>query len=211
MALTYLKDPAAIYRKSFAAILEEADLSGLNADQAAIATRVIHACGATDIVEDLVFGGDVAACARNAVASRKPVFTDVEMVRAAVQSPKLPRNIDVRCALNDPETAPRAAQLGTTRAAAGVHAWLQGLDGAIVIIGNAPTALFAMLELIDGGVPAPAALFAFPVGFVGAAESKAELIQNTRGLNFVTLRGRRGGSAMAAAAFNAVLLGARDR
>ncbi|MEO0809140.1 MAG: precorrin-8X methylmutase [Pseudomonadota bacterium] len=211
MASAYLKDPADIYRKSFAIIRREVDLSGLNPDEAAIAIRVAHACGMTDVVDDLVFGGNVADRARSAVKNGRPVFIDVEMVRAAMRSGALPGNADIRCTLNHPPTAVRAAELSTTRSAAAVHAWLPDLEGAVVIIGNAPTALFALLELMDTGAPKPAALFAFPVGFVGAAESKAELAENPRDLDFVTLAGRRGGSAMATAAFNAVLIGAQDR
>jgi precorrin-8X/cobalt-precorrin-8 methylmutase len=211
MPLAYEKEPARIYRQSFETIRREANLGGLSQPEAAIAVRVIHACGMTDVVEDLVFGGDVAGGCRAALAGRRPVFTDVEMVRAAIAVGKLPKSVAVRCTLNLPETAVRARELETTRSAAGVLAWRDELDGAVVVIGNAPTALFALLELIDAGASRPAAVFAFPVGFVGAAESKDELIANPRGLNFVTVRGRRGGSAMAAAAFNAVGIGVDDQ
>lgn len=211
MALDYLRDPAAIYRQSFETIRREVDFDGLSADEAVIATRVVHACGMTDVVGDLVFGGDVAGAARQALAAGRPVFCDVEMVRAAVMAGALPAVNAVRCTLRDAQTADLARRQGTTRSAAAVSLWRDDLAGAVVIIGNAPTALFALLELLDQGVQPPAALFAFPVGFVGAAESKAALVDDGRGVPFVTLGGRRGGSAIAAAAFNAVLVGADQR
>jgi len=216
MALAYLKDPAAIYRQSFATIRREVDLSRFTADEAAIATRVIHACGMTDVIEDITFGGDPAGGVRNAVTRGKPVFVDVHMVEAALLQPgaqpgHIASDMEVCCTLREPATLARAARLGTTRSAAAVHDWTAQLAGSVVVIGNAPTALFALLDLLDEGAPKPAAIFAFPVGFVGAVESKAELIANPRGLNFVTMRGRRGGSAMAAAAFNAVWVGAQER
>ncbi len=208
MALAYEKDPARIYRQSFQAIRREVDLGGLSDAEAKIVTRVVHACGMTDVAHDIVFNGDVAGAARGAVESGRPIFTDVEMVRAAVCGPLRPHGREARCLLNSPETRERARRLGTTRSAAGVIGWGDAVADAVVIIGNAPTALFALLDMIDAGGPRPAAIFAFPVGFVGAVESKAELADRPRGLNFVTLGGRRGGSAMAAAAFNAVLIGA---
>lgn len=211
MALDYLRDPTAIYRQSFATIREETDLTGLSSDEAAIATRVMHACGMTDAVSDLAFYGDVANATRSALSAGRPLFTDVEMVRAAIMTRHLPSTCDVICHLNNEATPGLAKELGTTRSAAAVSLWRDQLEGAIIVIGNAPTALFALLELIDAGGPRPAALFAFPVGFVGAVESKEELVSNPRGLNFATLKGRRGGSAIAAAAFNATLIGARDQ
>lgn len=211
MALDYLRDPAAIYRQSFATIREETDLSGLSADEAAIATRIVHACGMTEITADLVFRGNVALATSNALAEKKPIITDVDMVKSAIITRHLPPGTEINCYLNDSRTPDLAKQLSTTRSAAAVDLWTDKLDGAIVVIGNAPTALFALLEQIDAGGPKPAALFAFPVGFVGAVESKAELISNSRDLTFATLKGRRGGSAIAAAAFNATLVGARDK
>ena len=211
MALDYIRDPAAIYRQSFSTIREEADVTGLTSDEAAIATRVMHACGMTDVVASLAFHGDVAAATRSALAARKPVLTDVEMVRAAIITRHLPNGCNVTCHLNDQQTPDLAKELATTRSAAAVSLWRDELEGAVVVIGNAPTALFALLEMIDAGGPRPAALFAFPVGFVGAVESKDELVSNHRDLNYVTLTGRRGGSAIAAAAFNATLIGARDQ
>ncbi len=211
MTLAYLKDPAAIYRLSFDTIRRELNVAGLDDDHARIAVRVAHASGMCDIVDDLRFGGDVAAAARCALAARRAVFTDVEMVRVAIKTEQLPPDIAVRCTLNDPRTGDNARRWRTTRSAAAVSAWKDELAGAVVIVGNAPTALFALLELIDAGGPKPAAVFAFPVGFVGAAEAKQELVSSPRGLSFATLLGRRGGSAMAAAAFNAILIGAGER
>ncbi len=212
MALAYLKDPAAIYRQSFKTIRQEVDVAGLSSDEAAIAMRVTHACGMTDIINDLMFGGDAASATRAAVANDRIIFVDVHMVQAALLQPGVkPHEMQICCTLRDPETKVRADKLSTTRSAAAVHAWIEHLAGAVVVIGNAPTALFALLELLDQGAPKPAAVFAFPVGFVGASESKEELINNPRDLNFVTVRGRRGGSAMASAAFNAVWVGAQDR
>ncbi|MGI9524291.1 MAG: precorrin-8X methylmutase [Hyphomicrobiaceae bacterium] len=211
MSFTYLRDPKLIYQESFATIRRETDLSALAADEAAMATRVIHACGMPDIVPDLVFGGAVADATRKALTSGQSIFTDVEMVRHGLRRSAMPAECEVSCTLNDPQTLKLANELATTRSAAAVHFWHEKLAGAVVIIGNAPTALFALLELIDRGAPRPAALFAFPVGFVGAIEAKAELIRDPRGLAFATLAGRRGGSAIAAAAFNAVLDGAGEQ
>lgn len=211
MALDYLRDPTAIYRQSFATIREEADFAGLSQSDAIVATRIIHACGMTDVVQDLVFCGDVAAATRAALNDGRPVFTDVEMVRAAIMTRYLPAGVEVRCTLNDVRVPDRAKQQQTTRTAAAVSLWRDHLDGAVVVIGNAPTALYALLEMIDDGAARPAAVFAFPVGFVGAVESKAELVAHPRGLTAVTLAGRRGGSAIAAAAFNAVWAGAEER
>lgn len=207
----YLREPAAIYCQSFDVIRREANLSGLTPDQAALATRMMHACGMTDLVPDIVFHGDVVTAARAAVASGQSILTDVEMVRAAVSVSTHAGNISTDCYLNDERAHRLATELSTTRSAAAVSLWQDQLEGAVVIIGNAPTALFALLESIDDGGAKPAALFAFPVGFVGAEESKAELVERPRGLDFVTLLGRRGGSAIAAAAFNAVLIGAHER
>lgn len=201
---TYLRDPDAIYRESFATIRREANLAGLSPDETTIATRAIHACGMVDLVDDLRFFGDPADGARTAIAGGRPILVDAQMVAAGLIRRNLPDGQEVLCFLDDPRTPVLAKDLGTTRSAAAIHLWRDYLDGSVVIIGNAPTALFALLELIDAGAPQPAALFAFPVGFVGAAESKAELATNPRGLDAATLLGRRGGSAIAAAAFNAV-------
>ncbi|MEN2494864.1 MAG: Precorrin-8X methylmutase [Hyphomicrobiaceae bacterium hypho_1] len=209
MTLAYLKDPSAIYHQSFTTIRQKADLSRFcNNNEVDLAIRVIHACGMIDIAEDIIFNGDVAGKTRSAINCGRPVFVDVHMVQVALsQSKNNLVNMDVRCTVSAPETELRAKKLCTTRSAAAVHGWIEHLEDSVVVIGNAPTALFALLELLDEGAPKPAAVFAFPVGFVGAIESKSELVKNPRGLNFMTVSGRRGGSAMAAAAFNAVWLG----
>lgn len=203
----YLRDPAAIYRESFARIRREARLDHLPPDIADIAVRLIHACGMTDIAQDLAFTDDVAAAARTALATGAPVFCDSAMVAAGIMRDRAPAENDVLCTLADPRVPALAKQLATTRSAAAVELWLDRLEGAIVTIGNAPTALFHLLELLSHGAPRPAAILAFPVGFVGAAESKEALIANSFGVPYLTLRGRRGGSALAAAAVNALILG----
>jgi len=211
LMLTYLRDPAEIYRRSFATIRREADLKRFNGPDADIAVRIIHACGMIDAAEDLCFDGDVTQASSDAMAAGRSVFVDTEMARKAIIQRFLPEGAEITCTLNHKDTPLLAEKMKTTRTAAAVSLWQPCLAGSIVIIGNAPTALFALLEAIDAGGPKPAAVFAFPVGFVGAAESKRELIANPRGMSFVTLGGRRGGSAMAGAAFNGVLVGARDR
>ena len=182
MASIYVKQPAAIYRQSFETIKREADFSCLrNSDEVAVAMRVIHACGMVDIVKDLVFSGDVAGETRNAIANGRNILVDANMVKVALKQPTYNlNNIKIRCTLNDPETDMRAVKLDTTRSAAAVYGWIKHIAGSVVVIGNAPTALFTLLELLDKGVQKPAAVFAFPVGFVGAAESKADLIENPR-------------------------------
>lgn len=199
--MDYLRDPSAIYERSFAIIRSEADLSSLPGNAEAIAIRVIHACGMTDIVSDLRISAEFTAAATKALA--KPILTDAEMLRHGIIDKKL----NVICTLNDP----RAREIGiakqTTRSAAAVELWKSDLEGALVVIGNAPTALYALLETIDAGGPKPAAIAAFPVGFVGAAESKEELFKNSRGIPFATVLGRRGGSAMAAACVNGLSRG----
>ena len=200
----YLKDPDAIYARSFAIIGEEVDLSGLAAPLRPVALRLIHACGMTDILSDLRLTDSVVPAVRTALARGRPLLVDCEMVKAAIIARHLPAGAEIVCTLNHPEAAERGRRLGITRSGAAVDLWKPRLDGAVVCIGNAPTALFTLLEMIDSGVPKPAAIIAFPVGFVGAAEAKAELAANPRGLPFATLLGRRGGSAMAAAAVNAI-------
>jgi precorrin-8X/cobalt-precorrin-8 methylmutase len=202
--IAYLRDPQAIYARSFAIIRSEADLSHLPPDAEAIATRVIHACGMPEIAADLRIADGFVAAATSAIAAGKPVLVDAEMVRHGI----IDRSLNVICTLNDPEARRIGIATGTTRSAAAVDLWRPHLDGAIVAIGNAPTALFALLEAIDAGAPRPAAIVGFPVGFVGAAESKDELAANPRGIPFATLRGRKGGSAMAAAVINALTRGA---
>jgi precorrin-8X/cobalt-precorrin-8 methylmutase len=200
----YLHDGAAIYERSFAIIRAEADLSRFSAAEADVAVRMIHACGQVDVAADIVFGGNLVAAARKALAAGAPVLCDAEMVAHGVTRARLPARNEVICTLNDPRTATLAERNETTRSAAALELWLDRLGGAVVAIGNAPTALFRLLELIDTGAPKPAAILGIPVGFVGAAESKSALTTNPRGVPFVTVRGRVGGSAMTAAAVNAL-------
>jgi len=202
MMADYLRNPAEIYQRSLAMIAVEADLSRLPEDLRGVATRLIHACGMTDLVADLVWSDDVATVARKALARGATVLCDSNMVGAGIIRRRLPAENPVVCMIDSPETATLATTRCTTRSAAAVDLWRSQLGGAIVAIGNAPTALFRLLELIDEGAEKPAAVVAFPVGFIGAAESKTALATNSRGVPFLTLRGRRGGSAMAAAAVN---------
>ncbi|HUT49716.1 MAG TPA: precorrin-8X methylmutase [Alphaproteobacteria bacterium] len=200
----YLRDPAEIYRRSFAVIREEARLDHLPPGIVEIAVRVVHACGMVEIVDDLAFGGgDVAGAATAALTNSAPILCDARMVAEGVIRSALPADSDVVCTLHEVDQA-KARELGTTRSAAAVDLWADRLGGAVVAIGNAPTALFRLLEMLQDGAAKPAAIFAFPVGFVGAAESKDALIEANTGVPYLTLRGRRGGSAMAAAAVNAV-------
>ena len=202
--ITYLRDPAAIYARSFEIIRAETDFSRVPVNAEAIATRVIHACGMPEIAGDLRITGDFAPSAAAALAAGKPVLADVEMVRHGL----IGKQLHIICTLNDPRAREIGIERGITRSAAAVELWRPHLEGAVAVIGNAPTALFALLELIDAGAPRPAAIVAFPVGFVGAAESKAELVADPRGIPYATLQGRRGGSAMAAAVINALTHGA---
>ena len=200
----YLRDGTAIYERSFAIIRAEADLSRFSAKEADIAVRMIHACGQVEAAQHIVFGGDVVTAARGALAAGAPIFCDAEMVAHGITRARLPARNDVICTLNDPRTTGIAEKRGTTRSAAALDLWIDRLAGAVVAIGNAPTALFRLLDMLDDGAPKPALIIGFPVGFIGAAESKAMLAQDSRGVPFVALRGRRGGSAMAAAAVNAL-------
>jgi len=200
----YLRDGAAIYRRSFAIIRVEADLSRFTAERAEIAVRMIHACGQVNIAEHIVFGGDLVGAARAALAVGAPILCDSEMVAHGITRARLPAGNDVICSLNDPRTATIATKLNTTRSAAALDLWLDRLADAIVAIGNAPTALFRLLELLDAGAPKPAAILGIPVGFVGAVEAKEALAANPRGVPFLILRGRIGGSAITAAAVNAL-------
>jgi precorrin-8X/cobalt-precorrin-8 methylmutase len=199
---SYEKDGAAIYRQSFATIRAEADLSRLPADVAQVAVRMIHACGQVDLVRDLAFSPAVVQRARDALNAGAPILCDAQMVASGVTRRRLPRENDVVCALNDPRTPGLAADLGTTRTAAALELWGDRLEGAVVAIGNAPTALFHLLEMVAAGAPRPAAVFGIPVGFIGAAESKDALAASD--LEFLVVRGRRGGSAITAAAVNAI-------
>ncbi|MEK7244422.1 MAG: precorrin-8X methylmutase [Pseudomonadota bacterium] len=203
----YLRDPAAIYRQSFATIEAEADFSRVPESARALARRLVHACGMPEIVPDLVFNGDPAGAGIAARAAGAAIFADCAMARAGIVRRRLPADNPVLCLLDDPRVTWLAAAHATTRSAAAVELWRERLEGSIVAIGNAPTALFRLIEILEEGAPTPAAILAFPVGFVGAAEAKEALIARGRSVPFVTLRGRRGGSPLAAAAVNALALG----
>ncbi len=200
----YLRDGAAIYERSFAIIRAEADLSRFSADEADIAVRMIHACGVVEVARHIVFGAIFVAAARGALAAGAPILCDAEMVAHGVTRARLPARNEVICTLHDPRVPALAEKLGTTRSAAALDLWSDRLAGAVVAIGNAPTALFRLLELIDAGAPKPAAILGIPVGFVGAAEAKEALAADPRGVPFLIVRGRMGGSAMTAAAVNAL-------
>ena len=202
--LDYIRDGAAIYDKSFAMIRAEADLSEVPIDLEKLVVRLIHSCGITDIVKDIQASPNAGTIGRNALANGAPILCDAHMVANGVTRSRLSAANPVICTLRDERTPELAKQLGNTRSAAAMELWLPDLAGAVVAIGNAPTALFHLLEMIDHGAPKPALILGFPVGFVGAAESKAELAANNRGVPFVTLHGRKGGSAIAAAAVNAL-------
>ena len=199
----YIRYGAAIYAQSFATIRAEADLSRFTPEQARVAVRVIHACGVVGITEDLEFSPDFAAAARAARLAGRPILCDSKMVAHGITRARLPAGNDVVCTLDAPETPGIAARLGNTRSAAALELWRPHLDGALVAIGNAPTALFHLLDLLDAGVSRPAAIIGMPVGFVGAVESKQALAVDGR-VPFATVHGRRGGSAMAVAAVNAL-------
>jgi precorrin-8X/cobalt-precorrin-8 methylmutase len=198
----YEHDGAEIYRQSFATIRAEADLSGLPDDVAQVAVRMVHACGQVDLVADVGFSPDVVRHGRKALESGAPVLCDSQMVASGVTRKRLPAFNEVVCTLNDPRTPDLARDLGTTRTAAAMHLWGDRLDGAVVAIGNAPTALFHLLEMIAAGAPRPAAVIGIPVGFIGAVESKEALVASD--LEHLVVRGRRGGSAITAAAVNAI-------
>jgi len=198
----YEKDGAEIYRQSFATIRAEAHLAGLPADVAQVAVRMIHACGQVDLVADLAFSPAVVQRARDALNAGAPILCDAQMVASGVTRRRLPNDNDVVCTLNDPRTPALAAERGTTRTAAALELWGDRLEGAVVAIGNAPTALFHLLEMVTAGAPRPAAVLGIPVGFIGAAESKDALAASD--LEFLVVRGRRGGSAITAAAVNAI-------
>ena len=201
---TYLRDGTAIYERSFAIIRAEADLTRFSAEETDIVVRMIHACGQIELARHIVLGGDLVAAARGALAAGAPILCDAEMVAHGVTRKRLPARNEIICMLNDSRVPKLAEELGTTRSAAALDLWRNRLAGAVVAIGNAPTALFRLLELIDGGVPKPAAILGIPVGFVGAAEAKDALAADSRGLPFLTVRGRMGGSAITAAAINAL-------
>jgi len=200
----YCEDGAQIYRESFAMIRAESDLTHLPSDAEKIAVRMVHACGQTDLTRDLAIHPDLVSAARTALRSGAPIFTDATMVAAGITRARLPADNDIICHLRDPRVPEFARQWSTTRSAAAVSLWGERLGGAVVAIGNAPTALFHLLELISAGGPKPAAIVGVPVGFVGSAESKEALMEHAASIPYLVVRGRRGGSAMAASALNAL-------
>ncbi len=201
--LDYIRDAAEIYRQSFATIRDEADLSRFPGDVARVVVRMIHTCGQVDLTEHIAFTPDVVAATHAALAAGAPILCDSSMVAAGITAARLPAGNEVVSLVADPRAVELAERLGTTRSAAGVQLCEQRLGGAVLAIGNAPTALFRLLELIDAGAPAPVSVLGGPVGFVGSAQSKQELIDNPRGMDYLVVTGRRGGSALAAAAVNA--------
>lgn len=200
----YCKDPAEIYRQSFAIAAAEADLSNVAEAGKGIALRLIHACAMPDIVDDLACSDDFKSAATGALQAGAPIICDCEMVKAGISQTSLPQNNKLICTLNDKTVPGLARHLKTTRSAAAVELWNPHINGALVVIGNAPTALFHLLEGLQKGWPKPAAIIGFCVGFVGAAESKQALLAGDHGVPFITIRGRRGGSAMACAIVNAL-------
>lgn len=200
----YIRNGDEIYRKSFAIIRAEADLNNLSANLADVAVRLIHACGMIDLVQDLQASADAVTAGRTALVQGAPLLCDVQMVANGITKRRLPANNNIICTLNYPQVPEIAQQIKNTRSAAALELWRHHLLGAVVVIGNAPTALFRLLELLDAGAAKPALILGFPVGFVGATEAKAALAANSRGVQFITLHGRRGGSAIAAAAVNAL-------
>lgn len=202
----YVRDGAEIYRRSFATIRTEAAaaLGGLPADVAQVAVRMIHACGMTDLVEDLAWSPNVVKNARAALQDGAPILCDAQMVAAGITRRRLPADNQVICTLGEPGVPELAAELQTTRSAAAVELWRDHLAGSVVAIGNAPTTLFRLLDVLRDGAPRPAAILGIPVGFIGAAESKDALAANELGVEYLVVRGRRGGSAITAAAVNAI-------
>ncbi|ANW65333.1 precorrin-8X methylmutase [Mycobacterium sp. djl-10] len=202
--LDYIRDAAEIYRQSFATIRAEADLDRFPTDVSRVVVRLIHTCGQVDVADHVAYTDDVVTRAHRALAAGAPILCDSSMVAAGITAARLPAANEVVSLVADPRAPGVAARNGNTRSAAGVELWADRLDGAVVAIGNAPTALFRLLELVDDGVPPPAAVLGGPVGFVGSAQSKQELIDRPRGMAYLMVTGRRGGSAMAAAAVNAI-------
>ncbi|NEU73657.1 precorrin-8X methylmutase [Hassallia byssoidea VB512170] len=202
--IDYIRDGDEIYRRSFAIIRSEANLNSLSADLVSVVVRLIHTCGMTDIITDLAASDNAVAAGRAALIAGKPILCDSQMVASGITRKRLPRENSVICTLHHPEVPALAKQVQNTRSAAAMELWIPHMDGAVIAIGNAPTALFRLLEMLDAKAPKPALILGFPVGFVGAAESKAALAEDSRGVPFITIHGRRGGSAMAAAAVNAI-------
>lgn len=203
-AYAYEKDGMAIYRQSFAIIRAEADLSPFTEAEADVVVRMIHACGQPEIAPHVEFHPELVASARAALQAGKPILCDANMVAHGVTRARLPADNEVLCTLRDPRVPDLAAQMGTTRSAAAMELWREKMDGAVIAIGNAPTSLFRLLEMLDDGAPKPAAILGIPVGFVGAAESKDALAEDSRGVPWLVVRGRIGGSAMTAAALNSL-------
>ncbi|MCC8395238.1 precorrin-8X methylmutase [Paraburkholderia sp. MMS20-SJTR3] len=202
--LDYIRDGQEIYRQSFATIRAEADLARIPADLEKLAVRVIHACGMVDVVDDLAFSAGAGSAGRAALAQGAPILCDAGMVAQGITRARLPAGNEVICTLTHADVPTLARELANTRSAAALELWRPRLAGSVVVIGNAPTALFHLLDMLDAGAPKPALILGFPVGFVGAAESKAALAADSRGVPYVVVHGRRGGSAMAAAAVNAL-------
>lgn len=203
-SLDYIRDGAAIYEKSFATIRAETDLERFSALDEQVVVRMVHACGMVDLSHDVEMSDHFTATARAALEQGAPIFCDAQMVAHGITKARLPANNEIICTLQDPSVPGLAKDIGNTRSAAALDLWLPKLDGAVVAIGNAPTALFRLLEMLDNGAPKPAAILGLPVGFVGAAESKEALAENPRGAAWLVVHGRRGGSAMAVAAINAI-------
>ncbi|KTC57680.1 MULTISPECIES: precorrin-8X methylmutase [Pseudomonas] len=202
--IDYIRDGQEIYRNSFSIIRAEARLDTIPADLEKLAVRVIHACGMVEVIEDLRFSPGAGTAGRNALAAGAPILCDARMVSEGITRTRLPANNQIICTLHDEGVREMALELGNTRSAVALELWRPHLEGSVVVIGNAPTALFYLLEMLDAGAPKPALILGFPVGFVGAAESKAMLAADSRGVPFVIMQGRRGGSAMAVAAVNAL-------
>ena len=202
--IDYIRDGQEIYRNSFSIIRAEARLDTIPADLEKLAVRVIHACGMVDVIEDLRFSPGAGKAGRDALAAGAPILCDARMVSEGITRTRLPANNQIICTLHDEGVRELALELGNTRSAVALERWREHLEGSVVVIGNAPTALFYLLEMLDAGAPKPALILGFPVGFVGAAESKAMLAADSRGVPFVIMQGRRGGSAMAVAAVNAL-------
>lgn len=203
-AYDYIHDGTAIYERSFAIIRAEADLTRFSEDESDVAVRMIHACGLVEAAQHFAFSENFVSAARAALQAGAPIFCDAEMVARGVTRARLPADNEVICTLRDPRTSEIAKEIGNTRSAAAIDLWIDRLAGSVVAIGNAPTALFYLLEKLRDGAPKPAAIIGMPVGFVGAAESKDALAENSYGVPYAIVRGRLGGSAMTAAALNSL-------
>ena len=203
----YEKNRAEIYRRSFATISAQADLSRFSPEESQVAVRMIHACGMLDLVDDIAFSPGAVLQARAALQGGAPILCDVQMVASGVTRRRLPANNEVVCTLSQPQVADLALEMGNTRTAASVELWRDRLNGAVVAIGNAPTALFHLLDLLQDSDVRPAVVLGIPVGFIGAAESKQALVDNDLGLDYIVVHGRRGGSAITCGALNAIASG----